>query len=226
MNLKQLVGIESAKYVKDGMVVGLGTGSTAYYMVEEIGRRIKEEGLNITGVTTSNATKEQATKLGIPLKSIDEVSCVDITIDGADEISADFQGIKGGGAALLFEKIVATYSNKVIWIVDESKMVKYLGKFPLPVEVIPYGSAQLLKKFKEQSLNPKLRLAKDGQPILTDSQNYIIDLHMDVIKEPVALANWLDKQIGVVEHGLFLNMVDKVIIGDPVEGIKIIDVAR
>lgn len=226
MNLKQLVGIESAKYVKDGMVVGLGTGSTAYYMVEEIGRRIKEEGLNITGVTTSNATKEQATKLGIPLKSIDEVACVDITIDGADEISADFQGIKGGGAALLFEKIVATYSNKVIWIVDESKMVKYLGKFPLPVEVIPYGSAQLLKKFKEQSLNPKLRLAKDGQPILTDSQNYIIDLHMDVIKEPVALANWLDKQIGVVEHGLFLNMVDKVIIGDPVEGIKIIDVAR
>lgn len=226
MNLKQLVGIESAKYVKDGMVVGLGTGSTAYYMVEEIGRRIKEEGLNITGVTTSNATKEQATKLGIPLKSIDEVSCVDITIDGADEISADFQGIKGGGAALLFEKIVATYSNKVIWIVDESKMVKYLGKFPLPVEVIPYGSAQLLKKFKEQSLNPKLRLAKDGQPILTDSQNYIIDLHMDVIKEPVALANWLDKQIGVVEHGLFLDMVDKVIIGDPVEGIKIIDVAR
>lgn len=226
MNLKQLVGIESAKYVKDGMVVGLGTGSTAYYMVEEIGRRIKEEGLNITGVTTSNATKEQATKLGIPLKSIDEVSYVDITIDGADEISADFQGIKGGGAALLFEKIVATYSNKVIWIVDESKMVKYLGKFPLPVEVIPYGSAQLLKKFKEQSLNPKLRLAKDGQPILTDSQNYIIDLHMDVIKEPVALANWLDKQIGVVEHGLFLNMVDKVIIGDPVEGIKIIDVAK
>ncbi len=226
MNLKQLVGIESAKYVKDGMVVGLGTGSTAYYMVEEIGRRIKEEGLNITGVTTSNATKEQATKLGIPLKSIDEVACVDITIDGADEISADFQGIKGGGAALLFEKIVATYSNKVIWIVDESKMVKYLGKFPLPVEVIPYGSAQLLKKFKEQSLNPKLRLAKDGQPILTDSQNYIIDLHMDVIKEPVALANWLDKQIGVVEHGLFLNMVDKVIIGDPVEGIKIIDVAK
>lgn len=226
MNLKQLVGIESAKYVKDGMVVGLGTGSTAYYMVEEIGRRIKEEGLNITGVTTSNATKEQATKLGIPLKSIDEVACVDITIDGADEISADFQGIKGGGAALLFEKIVATYSNKVIWIVDESKMVKYLGKFPLPVEVIPYGSAQLLKKFKEQSLNPKLRLAKDGQPILTDSQNYIIDLHMDVIKEPVVLANWLDKQIGVVEHGLFLNMVDKVIIGDPVEGIKIIDVAK
>ena len=111
MNLKQLAGIEAAKFVKDGMIVGLGTGSTAYYMVEEIGRRMREEGLRITGVTTSNATKEQAEKLGIPLKSIDEVPVVDLTIDGADEISADFQGIKGGGAALLFEKIVATKSS-------------------------------------------------------------------------------------------------------------------
>ena len=122
MNLKQAAGIEAAKFVKDGMIVGLGTGSTAYYMVEEIGRRMREEGLNITGVTTSNATKEQAEKLGIPLKSIDEVPVVDLTIDGADEISKAFQGIKGGGAALLFEKIVATYSKQVIWIVDESKL--------------------------------------------------------------------------------------------------------
>lgn len=136
MNLKQLAGIEAAKFVKDGMIVGLGTGSTAYYMVEEIGRRMREEGLRITGVTTSNATKEQAEKLGIPLKSIDEVPVVDLTIDGADEISADFQGIKGGGAALLFEKIVATYSKETIWIVDSSKLVHKLGKFPLPVEVI------------------------------------------------------------------------------------------
>lgn len=136
MNLKQLAGIEAAKFVKDGMIVGLGTGSTAYYMVEEIGRRMREEGLRITGVTTSNATKEQAEKLGIPLKSIDEVPVVDLTIDGADEISADFQGIKGGGAALLFEKIVATYSKETIWIVDSSKLVDKLGKFPLPVEVI------------------------------------------------------------------------------------------
>jgi ribose 5-phosphate isomerase A len=133
MDLKQMVGIESAKYVKDGMTVGLGTGSTAYFMVEEIGRRIKEEGLTITGVTTSKATEKQALGLGIPLKSIDEVDYVDITIDGADEISNDFQGTKGGGAALLFEKIVATNSKENIWIVDESKMVTHLGAFPLPV---------------------------------------------------------------------------------------------
>ena len=100
------------------MIVGLGTGSTAYYMVEEIGRRMREEGLRITGVTTSNATKEQAGKLGIPLKRVSMKSVVDLTIDGADEISADFQGIKGGGAAFLFEKIVATYSKETIWIVD------------------------------------------------------------------------------------------------------------
>jgi ribose 5-phosphate isomerase A len=148
MDLKQMVGIESAKYVKDGMTVGLGTGSTAYFMVEEIGRRIKEEGLTITGVTTSKATEKQALGLGIPLKSIDEVDYVDITIDGADEISNDFQGTKGGGAALLFEKIVATNSKENIWIVDESKMVTHLGAFPLPVEVIPYGSEQIFKKMK------------------------------------------------------------------------------
>lgn len=226
MNLKQMVGIESAKYVKDGMIVGLGTGSTAYYMVEEIGRRMKEEGLHITGVTTSKATEEQALGLGIPLKSIDEVSHVDLTIDGADEISADFQGTKGGGAALLFEKIVASYSKEVIWIVDESKMVNLLGKFPLPVEVIPYGSEQLLKKFNNKRYNGKIRLQEDGTPLLTDSNNYIIDLHLEAIENPQELATWLDHQVGVVEHGLFLSMVNRVIIGTSSEGVKTIEVTR
>lgn len=219
MNLKQLVGIEAATYIKDGMTVGLGTGSTAYYMVEELGRRVKEEGLTIVGVTTSNATQEQASALGIPLKSIDEVDHVDITIDGADEISEDFQGIKGGGAALLFEKIVATYSDKVIWIVDESKMVKQLGAFPLPVEVIPYGSAQLLKNFTEKGLKPALRTDNSGEIIKTDSQNYIIDLHIGTIENPTELATYLTNQVGVVEHGLFLDMVNTVIIGRP-EGVE------
>ena len=184
MNLKQMVGIEAAKYVKDEMTVGLGTGSTAYFMVEEIGRRVKEENLNIVGVTTSKATEKQALSLGIPLKSIDEVDFVDLTIDGADEISEDYQGTKGGGAALLFEKIVATYSKEVIWIVDESKMVKHLGAFPLPVEVIPYGSDQLLRKFTAKELNPKIRLTEDGNPLLTDSKNYIIDLYLEDISAP------------------------------------------
>ena len=213
MNLKQMVGIESAKYVKDGMTVGLGTGSTAYFMVEEIGRRIKEEGLTITGVTTSKATEKQALGLGIPLKSIDEVDYVDITIDGADEISDDFQGTKGGGAALLFEKIVATNSKENIWIVDESKMVTHLGTFPLPVEVIPYGSEQIFKKMKENNLNPSFRLTETGEKLLTDSNNYIIDLHLEKIEAPKELATWLDTQVGVVEHGLFLDITNRVIIG-------------
>ncbi|MGX7014779.1 ribose-5-phosphate isomerase RpiA [Vagococcus silagei] len=226
MNLKQMVGIEAAKYVKDGMTVGLGTGSTAYFMVEEIGRRVKEENLNIVGVTTSKATEKQALSLGIPLKSIDEVDFVDLTIDGADEISEDYQGTKGGGAALLFEKIVATYSKEVIWIVDESKMVKHLGAFPLPVEVIPYGSDQLLRKFTAKELNPKIRLTEDGNPLLTDSKNYIIDLYLEDISAPQELAVWLDHQVGVVEHGLFLDMVTRVIIGTSTEGVKTINVPR
>lgn len=225
MNLKQMVGIESAKYVKDGMTVGLGTGSTAYFMVEEIGRRIKEEGLTITGVTTSKATEKQALGLGIPLKSIDEVDYVDITIDGADEISNDFQGTKGGGAALLFEKIVATNSKENIWIVDESKMVTHLGAFPLPVEVIPYGSEQIFKKMKENNLNPSFRLTETGKKLLTDSNNYIIDLHLEKIEAPKELATWLDTQVGVVEHGLFLDITNRVIIGTS-EGIKTIEVNR
>lgn len=225
MNLKQMVGIESTKYVKDGMTVGLGTGSTAYFMVEEIGRRIKEEGLTITGVTTSKATEKQALGLGIPLKSIDEVDYVDITIDGADEISNDFQGTKGGGAALLFEKIVATNSKENIWIVDESKMVTHLGAFPLPVEVIPYGSEQIFKKMKENNLNPSFRLTETGKKLLTDSNNYIIDLHLEKIEAPKELATWLDTQVGVVEHGLFLDITNRVIIGTS-EGIKTIEVNR
>ncbi|MGX7173492.1 ribose-5-phosphate isomerase RpiA [Enterococcus ratti] len=212
MNLKKAAGIEAAKFVKDGMIIGLGTGSTAYYMVEEIGRRIREEGLKITGVTTSNATKEQAKKLNIPLKSIDEVSKVDLTIDGADEISQNFQGIKGGGAALLFEKIVATYSKQIIWIVDESKLVDKLGKFPLPIEVIPYGSQQLMRLFTEKGYHPVLRKTKSNQTLLTDSGHYIIDLHLQTIDAPETLAKYLDQLVGVVEHGLFLNMVSKVIV--------------
>lgn len=225
MNLKQMVGIEAANYVTDGMIVGLGTGSTAFYMVEEIGRRVNEEKLNITGVTTSKRTEEHAQALGIPLKSIDDVTHVDLTIDGADEISRDFQGIKGGGAALLFEKVVATYSQKNIWIVDESKLVTNLGKFPLPVEVIPYGSRQLFRLFEEKNLHPAFRKLADGSLLLTDSSNYIIDLHLGNIEQPKKLAAWLDSLTGVVEHGLFLDIADKVIVGTA-EGVKTMNVTR
>ncbi len=224
MDLKKMVGIEAAKSVQTGMIVGLGTGSTAFYMVEEVGRRIKEENLKIVGVTTSKKTEAQAIELGIPLKSIDEVPYVDLTIDGADEISSDFHGIKGGGAALLFEKIVASYSKEIIWIVDASKMVKQLGKFPLPVEVVPYGSQQLLRLFEEKEMHPVLRknLTND-KTLVTDGGHYIIDLHLDSIPDPLALGTWLDSTVGVVEHGLFLSMVNKVIVGYN-DGPKILEV--
>ena len=213
MNLKEVVGLKAAEYVKDGMIVGLGTGSTAYYLVKELGRRVKEEGLQITGVVTSSKTEAQARELGIPLKKIDEVEAVDLTIDGADEVSADFQGIKGGGAALLFEKIVATYSKDCIWIVDESKMVDQLGKFPLPVEAIPYGSHNLFRLFEAKGYQPTWRKTDSDEILTTDGGHYIIDLHLETIEDPKALATELDHLVGVVEHGLFIDMISKVIVG-------------
>ena len=211
--LKKLVGEKSVEWIKDGMIVGLGTGSTVKFMVDALGKRVQEEGLNIIGVTTSNRTAEQARSLNIPLKSVDEVDHIDLTIDGADEISADFQGIKGGGAALLFEKIVATNSKQVMWIVDESKLSQQLGLFPLPVEVIPYGSQKVFERFETKGLNPTFRKNADGSMLRTDSQNYIIDLHLKEIADPHTLADYLIKQVGVVEHGLFLDMVNTVIVG-------------
>lgn len=211
--LKKLVGEKSVEWIADGMIVGLGTGSTVKFMVDALGKRVQEEGLNIIGVTTSNRTAEQARSLNIPLKSVDEVDHIDLTIDGADEISADFQGIKGGGAALLFEKIVATNSKQVMWIVDESKLSQQLGSFPLPVEVIPYGSQKVFERFEAKGLNPTFRKNADGSMLRTDSQNYIIDLHLKEIADPHTLADYLIKQVGVVEHGLFLDMVNTVIVG-------------
>lgn len=202
-NLKKQVGIKAAEFVKSGMVVGLGTGSTAAYFVEELGRRVAEEQLEITGVTTSSVTSEQAKALGIPLASIDEVDYVDLTVDGADEIDSHLNGIKGGGAALLMEKIVATYSKDYIWIVDESKLSENLGSFKVPVEVIRYGSEQLFKEFERAAYAPTWRLNEEGEKLITDMQHFIIDLHIAKIENPQKLADELDLMVGVVEHGLF-----------------------
>lgn len=220
VNLKEQVGIKAAEFVTDGMIVGLGTGSTAYYFVAELGRRIKEEGLKITAVTTSSVTYEQAEGLGIPLKAIDDVEVVDLTVDGADEVDPALNGIKGGGGALLMEKIVATNSKDCIWIVDESKQVETLGAFKLPVEVVQYGAENLFRHFEKTGYSPAYR-EKDGQRFVTDQGNFIIDLDLKVIPDAEALAEELDRTVGVVDHGLFLGMVSKVIVGTP-EGPKII----
>ena len=213
--LKKAAGIEAAKLVENGMTAWLGTGSTVRFFVDELGRRVKEEGLEFTGVTTSRRTKEQAEGYGIRIVDIDQVDHIDVTIDGADEVDKNFNGIKGGGAALLWEKIVATNSRKIVWIVDESKVVDTIGRFPLPVEVIPFGERHVLDRFKERGYNPVLRLDGQEQPVLTDEHNHIIDLHLERIEHPQDLAQDLITTVGVVEHGLFLNMVDTVIVGDP-----------
>lgn len=211
--LKQLVGNEAVKYVEDGMIVGLGSGSTVRYMVDALGKRVADEGLHITAVATSNFTANQAQSLGITVKDIDEIDQIDLTIDGADEISDDFQGIKGGGAAHLWEKIVSINSKKNMWIVDESKLVHQLGTFALPLEVIPFGSTHVLAKLEEMGYHPSFRKDDNQQYVLTDEKNYIIDLHLGTIDDPFALAKVLNGIVGVVEHGLFLNVVDTVIVG-------------
>ncbi|MCT2900060.1 ribose-5-phosphate isomerase RpiA [Lentilactobacillus buchneri] len=210
--LKQSVGKAAVKFIEDGMTVGLGTGSTVKFMVDALGERVKYEHLSIVGVPTSERTREQANSLGIKTKGLDEIDHIDLTIDGADEINRTFQGIKGGGAAHLWEKIVAINSDKNMWIVDSSKMVDELGSFPLPLEVIPYGSHQLLKRLDAKGYHPKFRMNGD-QYVKTDSNNYVIDLHLGQIERPHHLALELDQMTGIVEHGLFLDLVNTVIVG-------------
>lgn len=219
--LKKIAGVTAAQYVKDGMIVGLGTGSTAYYFVEEIGRRVNEEGLEVVGVTTSSQTTAQAESLGIPLKSVDDIDVIDVTVDGADEVDTAFNGIKGGGGALLMEKIVATPTKEYIWVVDESKMVEKLGAFKLPVEVVQYGAERIFRQFEAKGYKPSFR-EKDGVRFVTDMKNYIIDLDLGVIENPVTFGNELKAMTGIVEHGLFNGMVNKVIVAGK-DGVEILE---
>ncbi|VDK13947.1 Ribose-5-phosphate isomerase A {ECO:0000255/HAMAP-Rule:MF_00170} [Oenococcus sicerae] len=212
-SLKRKAAVKAADYVEDGMIVGLGSGSTVTMLVDELGRRVQKDGLQFTGVATSISTAQQAKSLGIKIVDLDMVDAIDLTIDGADEVDSHFNGIKGGGGNLLWEKIVAINSKKIIWVVDQSKVVDTIGAFHLAVDVIPLGSQHLLKKFDDAGLKPVIRIGKDGHPFKTDSNNLIIDLHLQKIEEAKKLADYLIKTVGVVEHGLFLNMVDTVIIG-------------
>lgn len=219
--LKKMAGIKAAEFVKDGMVVGLGTGSTACHFVAEVARRIQEEGLDVTAVTTSSQTTAQAEGLGIPLKSIDEVAVIDVTVDGADEMDMNFNGIKGGGGALLMEKIVGIATKTYIWVLDESKLVDTLGAFKLPVEVVQYGAERLFRFFKAAGYSPSFR-EYDGKRYVTDMKNFIIDLDLGSIRDPEGLGEKLDRTVGVVEHGLFTQMVDKAVIAGK-DGVKILE---
>ncbi|NBE06330.1 ribose-5-phosphate isomerase RpiA [Paragemmobacter ruber] len=209
----------ATEFVEDGMKLGLGTGSTAAWMVRCLAERIREEGLRVTGVPTSTRTAELAASLGVPLATLDEVKWLDMTIDGADEFDPHLALIKGGGAALLQEKIVATASDQMIVIADAAKEVTQLGAFPLPVEVIPFGW-QTTKALIEETLvsldvlNRDCTLRMNGErPLVTDEANFIIDLHLKRIGNPRQLALVLNQIPGVVENGLFIDICDIVVIG-------------
>lgn len=213
MNMKENVGRYAASYVEDGMVVGLGTGSTAYYFIDEVGQRFKKGELpNIVTVSTSDQSSQQARELGLPLKELDEINQIDLLVDGADEATRQFAGIKGGGGALLHEKITAVHANEIIWIMDESKLVDQLGKFPLPVEVVKFGSWKLFDTFERAGMHPTFRKKDEDSLFETDSGNYIIDLHLDVIPQPQQTAFELKNMVGVVEHGLFLNFANIILV--------------
>lgn len=220
MNTKKLAAERAVEAIEDGMTVGLGTGSTAYYAIEKLGQRVKE-GLHIRAVATSKRSEEQALELGIEIVPFAEVGRIDITIDGADEVDGSLQLIKGGGGALLREKIVAARSDKMFVIVGEDKLVDTLGAFPLPVEIVPFAYEWTMDALKELQLNPELRMS-DGEPYVTDNGNYIADCHGVSIADPASLHASLNAIAGVVENGLFVDMAHTVVVGRENGGIDTI----
>ena len=209
----------AVEFVEDGMRVGLGTGSTAAWMVRCLGELVREHGLRVTGIPTSIRTAELARNVGIKVVSLDEAKWLDLTIDGADEFDGDLNLIKGGGGALLQEKIVATASDQMVVIADAAKGVDTLGSFPLPVEVIPFGwqtSKALIEEMVASLdvMGGKTALRMNGDTAyITDEGNYIIDLHLKRIGNPRQLAMVLNQVPGVVENGLFIDICDRVVIG-------------
>jgi ribose 5-phosphate isomerase A len=208
---KMMAAKRAVEFVEDGMVLGLGTGSTTRYAVDEIGKLVKK-GLHVTGVPTSKETERQALSLGIPITSLDEVKWIDLTIDGADEVDPQFRLIKGMGGALLREKIVAYHSKQEIIIVDETKMVGVLGvRTPLPVEVVPFSHVRTKEVLESLGCNAVLRGGMS--PFITDNGNLIYDCKFKAIEDPEGLEVELDRIPGVVETGLFLGLASCVVVG-------------
>lgn len=210
--LKKEAAEKAAMMVEPGSVLGVGTGSTVAFFIDALGKRKEEEGFSLKHiVTTSNRSKKQLESLGFKVDELADIDQADLTVDGADRVDDDLNGIKGGGGALTLEKNVAVNSKKIIWIVDESKLVHRLGGFALPVEVLPISSEQNFRKFEQEGLKPEWRM-DNGERYVTHYGNYIIDLVIDPLPVIHGLADYLDHTVGVVEHGLFLDMCDEVII--------------
>ena len=225
--LKKMAGIHAAGYVKNGMKVGLGTGSTVKYTILELGRRIREDGLKISCVPTSISTEELSIEQGISLHELASLDGLDLVIDGADEFDENLTLIKGGGGALVREKIIAQASDKMIIVADDSKKVSKLGKFPLPVEVIIFSWKETRRKISEitnidlSRINRRMNHEND-EPMITDNGNYILDLSLEEIDEPLKLESELIQLAGVLDCGLFCGIANTVVLANP-EGIEIIE---
>jgi len=202
---KEAAARASLRFVKDGDVVGLGTGSTAAYFIKLLGEEVKN-GLRIHGIPTSIRSRDLATSLGIPLTTLDECQDIAVTVDGADEVDPQLRLIKGGGGALLREKIVASATRQMVVVADASKRVERLGKFPLPVEVIKFAQTLVGKRITALGAKVKLRMGEDGKPYVTDENNHILDCSFGEILDADRLASQLGEMPGVVEHGLFVGM--------------------
>jgi ribose 5-phosphate isomerase A len=225
--LKRQAAARALEQVRDGMKLGLGTGSTAKHFVELLGERVRA-GLEIVGVPTSEATRDDALRCGIRLTALDDIDRLDLTVDGADEIDPALNLIKGGGGALLREKIVASASDRMIVIADESKWVEALGRFPLPVEIIPFGlkatQRAIARAFAESGVSGQMvvRKGKDGHVFVTDGGHWIVDAHLGRIVDAPRLAGLLAAIPGVVEHGLFIGLAGMAVLAGA-EGIRVVE---
>jgi ribose 5-phosphate isomerase A len=225
--LKRLAAARALESVRDGMKLGLGTGSTAKHFVDLLGERVRA-GLKVLGVPTSEATRLQATECGMRLTTLDDVDRLDLTVDGADEIDPALNAIKGGGGALLREKIVAAASDRMIVIADDTKWVDALGRFPLPVEVITFGLAATRRAmagaFAQSGVSGQmvLRKGRDGHVFVTDGGHWIIDAHLGRIEDAPRLAGLLNPIPGVVEHGLFIGLASTAILAGA-QGIRVVE---
>ena len=217
---KEAAARASLKFIQDGQVVGLGSGSTATHFIRLLGAEVKN-GLRIRGIPTSQRSDELARSLGIPIITFDECQTIDVTVDGADEVDPQLRLIKGGGGALLREKIVASASKQMVVVADASKRVPMLGKFPLPVEVIRFAQPLVRKRIEALGATVQLRIASDGKPYLTDESNYILDCRFGQIPDPDNLAGQLSEMPGVVEHGLFIGMASVVLLASDSEIIEL-----
>ena len=219
---KEAAARASLQYIKDGQVVGLGTGSTAAYFIKLLGEKVKS-GLRVRGIPTSDRSEELAKSLEIPIITLDDCQEIDVTVDGADEVDPQLRLIKGGGGAALREKIVASATKKLVIVADASKQVARLGKFPLPVEVIRFAQALVTKRIEGLGAQVALRKNPNGTPYVTDENNHILDCRFGEIRDPDELARVLSEMPGVVEHGLFIGMASVVLLA---QGSEIVELKR